>query len=149
MDFSKQTIDIVQTVILFLTFVGAVVIGQQQIKINNTIARLEDSVDIFSYQKQGASQLMLFNVGKVQLYITAIKIDNEKKESVDNFLLPAGQQQNAWYLVNLPSSEVDQVRSIEVSLTDQLNRHWESTISALYKGNNDWEVSVHRIKEIF
>ena len=92
MYFFKQTIDIIQTAILLGTFGGACFIGVQQNKINNTIAQLEDSVDIFSYQKQGVSQLMLFNVGKVQLYITAIKIDDEEKFIVDNFLLPAGQQ---------------------------------------------------------
>ena len=65
-----------------------------------------------------------------------------------NALLPAGQQQNAWYSVLLPSVGIGEEVFIALKLEDQLNRRWESPIKLKYLGSDLWETAVLRIKRI-
>lgn len=140
-------------IVLIITVYFAWKIGDKQNNINESIRKIEDSVEVFAYTPSGFKPtsngrclLTLTNVGKVQLYITSYKID-ATSTSVDNELLPAGQQQNTWYNIYLPTSTINQKKSITIKLGDSLQRHWESHIDSTYNGNG-CETIIHKIIEI-
>lgn len=86
----------------WLTFaavgVGAFFIGWRQTKINEATQKMEDSVELFAYSGKGvyAGQLLLTNVGKLRIYLRQYSINGDTVRA-ENVLIPAGQQQNAWY----------------------------------------------------
>lgn len=137
-----------KNIVLIITALIALVIGYYQIRINTALKDLEDSVEIYGYTHSTTStaSIILTNVGKIQIYITSYSIDGAIS-NVDNALIPAGQQQNAWYVVNLPATNNGQKRSLVIKLEDQLQRYWESDMDFTFMGNG-WESVVHKIKRI-
>ena len=69
-------------IVLIITAYFAREIGDKQNNINESIRKIEDSVEVFAYTpsdfkptSNGRCLLTLTNVGKVQLYITSYRID--------------------------------------------------------------------------
>ena len=146
-------------IMLFFTMVFAKQIGDKQNEINEYLKRMEDQVEIYAYvqpvlikkvnstkealtNKEQNNQvepklshwkIILTNVGKVHVYINSYKLSTiEKIKETGDTLLPAGQQQNAWYGIDLPL-DVKEFELI-VKFTDYLGRKGESKIVGNYDG---------------
>lgn len=145
-------------VVMIITTGIALWIGFNQNSINQKIKDVQDTAEIFAYAISGAPNtnqpikgypwlLRLVNVGNVQLYITNYSI-NGSKIALNNALLPAGQQQNAWYQIILPLPvSITSTIPVIINATDKFQRLWQSEINIEYK-NNEWESTTQEIKEI-
>ena len=138
---------LIQTIVLGFTAYFAWMIGEKQVEINKQIQKMEDSAELFGYVVKGNNEtwfLRLTNVGKVQLYLTGYSIDGVSKK-VDFALIPSGQQQNAWYDIKLPLTEISAELHIFADLEDHLSRHWRSEMELTFKGEG-WEAVTHKMK---
>ncbi len=138
---------LIQTIVLGFTAYFAWMIGEKQVEINKQIQKMEDSAELFGYVVKGNNEtwfLRLTNVGKVQLYLIGYSINGVSKK-VDFALIPSGQQQNAWYDIKLPPTEISVELHIFADLEDHLSRHWRSEIELIFKGGG-WEAVTHKMK---
>lgn len=132
-------------IIALIALSSAVWIGIVQNSINQKLANIESSAEVFGYLVFNAStpvRLRVTNVGKLQMYLTSYSI-NKITTLVPFALIPAGQQQNAWYDIRLPESPA----SVEFSLnlTDQLGKMWVSEIK-VQNTEQGWEAYTYKIK---
>jgi len=143
-------------IVLIITAVIAFRIGNTQNQINKKIEKLQDSVEVFSYPISGVQNtnqpqkgfpwlLRVVNVGSVQLYITEYII-NGYSTVLNNALLPAGQQQNAWYQIPLPiPTSTTTTINVTIKIDDKFGRTWQSITDIGYR-NNEWESLTHEIQ---
>ena len=152
MNWFNTNAGLVQWLTLLVTLIVGFVafrIGSTQNEINRSIQKLQDSVEIFAYPvvnpQTGKLFLRLTNVGTVQLYMTTYMINGGPDRMLGHSLIPASQQQNAWFDIPIsPSADISDKR-IVIELEDGLNRKWESVASMVYDGG--WIVSVTRITQ--
>jgi hypothetical protein len=149
-DVHAGTSEWVSSIVSLLALAFAIRIGFIQNSINEKLVAIEDSVEIYGYpifNNETIQRLRITNVGKIQIYLQDYQINGQKK-CVQSHLIPVGQQQNAWYDILIPPTELaEDTIKIFVVLKDQMNRRWESKIE-INKVGNFWETSVLRIKQI-
>ncbi len=140
-------------VILIITAYLAYRIGIKQNSINELIEKIEDSAEVFAYAAKGNNPnltiwvLLVTNVGKVQMYMKRYTVETLTPMDVNNALIPAGQQQNAWYQIVLPPMAVNTICNISLELEDHVGRMWESSIDATFFGSG-WTTNVHKIEQV-
>lgn len=126
-------------------------IGKRQNEINEALKNIEDSVEVFGYCRLSSDEktwfFSLMNVGKLQLYLYQYEI-NSIKTDISDALIPANQQQNAWFNIKLPNVEIGHVVTLKLRLKDQLNRCWLSLVETKYIGVGGWETVVKKINRI-
>ena len=140
-------------IVLIATVCVAWWIGNTQNSINKKLEKIQDTVEIFAYPVSGAPNtnqpvkgypwlLRVINVGNVQLYIKDYSV-NGSKTILNNALLPAGQQQSAWYQIplSLPSSTISPIH-VTINATDKFKRLWRSETDIEYI-NSEWESTTH------
>ena len=125
-------------------------VGVRQNEINEAIQRIEDSVEIYAYPRNynNGHFLLVTNVGRLQVYITSYKIGDGELVDTDKALIPAGQQQGAWFSFKLPTVEKGEVVDITLHIEDQIAREWRSSIDTRFEGDDvGWvDTVVHRIE---
>jgi hypothetical protein len=138
----------VNIIIGIATLICACIIGFTQNEINAKLASIQDSVEVFGYAPLITDKfivLRITNVGNIQVYVSRYFFDDVDKKLPD-VLIPAGQQQDAWYDLILPRFQKDTEKLVTVEFKDQLNRQWRSEIDMTT--NSDGAVIVNTEKII-
>ena len=151
-DFLKNPIAGLTLIAIAVTGYLAYRIGERQNEINQHIQQIEDSVELFAYSRPSTEPdhiaILLFNVGKTQLYFDEYSIDNKVTKLNYKQILPAGQQQNAWFVISVPILEQNPESIVKILLTDQLDRKWESIIHIKFIDNKKATVNVEKIRPL-
>lgn len=151
MEWFNSNTGIAQWITLVITVIIGILafsIGSTQNEINRTIQKLQDSVELYAYPVINPQLQRIFlrltNVGSVQLYLTSYVVNGGPDQTLGRSLIPASQQQNAWFDILISPSTDTSAKKVVIELEDGLNRKWVSTVAMTFD-NGSWVTAVSRI----
>lgn len=137
--------------IALLALIAAIYIGLLQHDINKRFKDIESSVEVFGYiaytENHEPVVLRITNVGKLQVYLTEYKVGDSEVQNIPPTLIPAGQQQGAWYNVPINFSSLKFPTQVSLKVEDQFQNEWVSEIT-IKSGSAGPESHVHKIRKI-
>lgn len=128
------------TIVAFFAFVAASIVGYFQYKINKSIHRIQDSVEVYAFystmtikidgEKENIKpQIHVLNVGTRVIYLEKYVFNGRTYFTNNQVLPPTYSNTQAIYYIDLPVNGEKYV-SVELYYKDEEGRCWNSEIVA-------------------
>ncbi|MBQ8217469.1 MAG: hypothetical protein IJZ91_05840 [Oscillospiraceae bacterium] len=148
-DMNISLIDLIASGISLLSLIAATYVGITQNRINKKLYKMQDNVDvflrteyIFSNERNNllGAKIQIRNISALPLTLVKYTFNDAEWKISPYRLPPASQFPDAYYYINLPSTNYKDYAVYELHFLDALKRKWLIKGFAEFK-NNEWHLS--------
>lgn len=154
-DMTITLADIISSILSLGALIVAFYIGIIQNRINRRMLDIQDNVDIYLLVEQflnenntiNAARIQIRNISYVPLCLEKYVFNGVERIILPYRLPPAAQFPDAYYYINLPSTNVTDYASFTLYFEDATQRKWKAPGRAELK-NGRWELSWEKPQKI-